>query len=333
MKLASLKHGRDGRLFVVSRDLTRAVDGSAVAPTLQAALDDWPAAEPRLQEIANALEAGRIAHIHFDPKTCASPLPRSFGWVDGSAYVNHVQLVRRARGAELPASFWTDPLMYRGGSDGFWGPCDPILIGDEAWGVDLEAEVAVITGQVARGATPVQAKDAIKLLMLVNDTSLRNLIPAELAKGFGFLHGKAPTAFSPVAVTPDELAPHWDGTKLNLPLSTYLNGRLFGNPNAGVDMDFDFPSLIAHAAKTRPLAAGTIIAGGAVSNKNARVGASCIAELRTLETILSGRASTPFLKFGDHVRIEMTDGDGRSIFGAIEQRIRRADGADGDGEA
>jgi fumarylacetoacetate (FAA) hydrolase len=334
MKLASLKHGRDGRLLVVSRDLTSAADASAVAPTLQAALDDWPAAEPRLQEIANALETGRIAHIHFDPKTCASPLPRSFGWVDGSAYVNHVQLVRRARGAELPASFWTDPLMYRGGSDGFWGPRDPIIVGDEAWGVDFEAEVAVVTGQVGQGVTPAQAKGAIKLLMLVNDTSLRNLIGAELAKGFGFLQTKAPTAFSPVAVTPDELGAAFDGGKVDLPLLSLVNGEPFGRPNAGVDMTFDFPTLIAHAAKTRPIAPGMIVGSGTVSNRDADggpgrpvpqggVGYSCIAEIRSVETIRSGAPQTPFLRFGDHIRIEMLDAQGRSIFGAIEQEVVR----------
>ncbi|MGP0094049.1 MAG: fumarylacetoacetate hydrolase family protein [Xanthobacteraceae bacterium] len=334
MKLASLKHGRDGRLLVVSRDLTSAADASAVAPTLQAALDDWPAAEPRLHELANALEAGRIAHIHFDPKTCASPLPRSFGWVDGSAYVNHVQLVRRARGAELPGSFWTDPLMYRGGSDGFWGSRDPIIVGDEAWGVDFEAEVAVVTGQVAQGATPAQAKDAIKLLMLVNDTSLRNLIGAELAKGFGFLQTKAPTAFSPVAVTPDELGAAFDGGKVDLPLLSFVNGEPFGRPNAGVDMTFDFPTLIAHAAKTRPIAPGMIVGSGTVSNRDADggpgrpvpqggVGYSCIAEIRSVETIRSGAPQTPFLHFGDRVRIEMLDAQGRSIFGAIEQEVVR----------
>jgi len=334
MKLASLKHGRDGRLLVVSRDLTRAADASAVAPTLQAALDEWSAAEPRLQEIANALEAGRIAHVHFDPKMCAAPLPRSFGWVDGSAYVNHVQLVRRARGAELPASFWTDPLMYRGASDGFWGPCDPIVIGDEAWGVDFEAEVAVITVQVAQAATPAQAKDAVKLLMLVNDTSLRNLIAAELAKGFGFLQTKAPTAFSPVAVTPDELGAAFDGSKVNLPLLSFVNGEAFGRPHAGVDMTFDFPTLIAHAAKTRPIAPGMIVGSGTVSNRDADggpgrpvaqggVGYSCIAEIRSVETIRSGAPQTPFLRFGDRVRIEMLDAQGRSVFGVIEQEVVR----------
>ena len=233
MKLASLKHGRDGRLVVVSRDLSRAADASAVAPTLQAAIDDWDAAAPRLQEIADSLEAGRIAHMPFDPKKCAAPLPRSYGWADGSAYVNHVALVRKARGAELPASFWTDPLMYRGGSDGFLGPCDPIPAGDTAWGIDLEAEVAVIVTDVKQGATPKQAAPAIKLLMLVNDVSLRNLIAAELTKGFGFVQSKGQTAFSPVAVTPDELGSAWDGAKVSLPLLSQVNGKPFGRPERG----------------------------------------------------------------------------------------------------
>jgi fumarylacetoacetate (FAA) hydrolase len=335
MKLASLKHGRDGRLVVVSRDLTRAADASAVAPTLQAALDDWAAAEPRLTEIADALEAGRIAHLPFDPKKCAAPLPRSPGWADGSAYVNHVALVRRARGAELPESFWTDPLMYRGGSDGFLGPCDPIPVGDPAWGIDLEAEVAVVVTDVKQGAKPADAAPAIRLLMLVNDVSLRNLIPAELAKGFGFLQSKGQTAFSPVAVTPDELGPAFDGQKVSLPLLSFVNGKPFGRPNAGSDMTFDFPTLIAHAAKTRPLGAGVIIGSGTVSNRDADggpgrpvaeggVGYSCIAEIRSVETIRQGKPQTPFLDFGDRVRIEMQDAQGRSIFGAIDQEVVRA---------
>src|SRR5688572_12295168 len=245
MKLASLKHTRDGRLVVVSRDLTRCVDASVVAPTLQAALDQWRAAEPRLQEIADALEADRIAHLPFDPKQCASPLPRAFQWVDGSAYVNHVELVRKARGAEMPASFWTDPLMYQGGSDSFLGPTDPIALADEAWGIDFEAEVAVIVDDVPMGASKAAAAQAIRLVMLVNDVSLRNLIPAELGKGFGFLQAKPSTAFSPIAVTPDELGKAWDGAKLNLPLLSRLNGTLFGQPEAGIDMTFDFPTLIA----------------------------------------------------------------------------------------
>jgi fumarylacetoacetate (FAA) hydrolase len=335
MKLASLKDGRDGRLMVVSRDLTRAADAAAVSPTLISALEDWSAAEPRLREIANALEAGRIAHVPFDPKKCASPLPRSFGWADGSAYVNHVALVRKARGVEVPATFWTDPLMYRGASDEFIGPCDPIKAGDTAWGIDLEAEVAVVVTDVPQGATPAAAAPLIRLLMLVNDVSLRNLIPAELNKGFGFLQSKGQTAFSPVAVTPDELGAAFDGKKLHLPLLSQVNGKPFGRPNAGVDMTFDFPTLIAHAVKTRPLKGGAIIGSGTVSNRDADggpgkpvpdggVGYSCIAEIRTVETIQHGAPKTPFLNFGDRVRVEMNDAQGRSIFGAIDQEVVRA---------
>ncbi len=333
MKLASLKHGRDGRLVVVSRDLSRCADASAVAPTLQAALDDWEAAEPRLTEIADAVEAGSIAHVPFDQTKCASPLPRSRGWADGSAYVNHVALVRRARGAELPASFWTDPLMYRGGSDAFLGPRDPIA-GDVAWGIDLEAEVGVICGDVPMGASVAAAGAAIRLIVIVNDVSFRNLIPGELAKGFGFLQGKGQTAFSPVAVTPDELGAAWDGAKLSGPLLSFVNGTPFGKPNAGADMTFDFPALVAHAARTRPLGAGVIVGSGTVSNRDADggpgkpigeggVGYSCIAELRSVETIRYGAPKTPFLSHGDRIRIEMSDPQGRSIFGAIEQDVVR----------
>jgi fumarylacetoacetate (FAA) hydrolase len=335
MKLASLKGGRDGKLMVVSRDLTRAADAAAVAPSLIAALENWDAAEPRLQEIANSLEAGRIAHMPFDPKQCASPLPRSFGWADGSAYVNHVALVRKARGAEVPATFWTDPLMYRGASDAFIGPCDPIKAGDTAWGIDLEAEVAVIVTDVPQGAKPAETELLIKLLMLVNDVSFRHLIPAELNKGFGFLQSKGQTAFSPVAVTPDELGSAFDGKKAQLPLLSHINGKPFGRPNAGVDMTFDFPTLISHAVKTRPLMGGAIIGSGTVSNRDADggpgkpvsdggVGYSCIAEIRTVETILQGGPKTPFLNFGDRVRIEMRNADGRSVFGAIDQEVARA---------
>jgi fumarylacetoacetate (FAA) hydrolase len=320
---------------VVSRDLTRAADASAVAPTLREALDDWAAAEPRLQEIADSLEAGRIAHTPFDPKACAAPLPRCFGWADGSAYVNHVALVRKARGVEVPPTFWTDPLMYRGASDAFIGPCDPILAADTAWGIDLEAEVAVIVTDVPQGATPAQTAPLIKLFMLVNDISLRNLIPAELAKGFGFLQSKGQTAFSPVAVSPDELGPAFDGKKVNLPLLSQINSKPFGRPNAGVDMTFDFPTLVAHAVKTRPLMGGTIVGSGTVSNRDADggpgkpvpeggVGYSCLAEIRTVETILHGAPKTPFLNFGDRVRIEMNDAQGRSIFGAIDHEVVRA---------
>jgi len=335
MKLASLKHGRDGRLVVVSRDLSRAADASAVAPTLREALDDWAAAEPRLIEIADALEADRIAHLPFDPKKCAAPLPRCFGWADGSAYVNHVALVRKARGVEVPPTFWTDPLMYRGAADEFIGPCDPIRAADTAWGIDLEAEIAVIVTDVPMGATPAQTEPLIRLFMLVNDISFRNLIPGELAKGFGFLQGKGQTAFSPVALTPDEFGSAFDGKKVHLPLLSQVNGKPFGRPNAGVDMTFDFPTLIAHAVKTRPLMGGTIIGSGTVSNRDADggpgkpvpeggIGYSCIAEIRTVETILHGAPKTPFLNFGDRVRIEMNDAQGRSIFGAIDHEVVRA---------
>ena len=335
MKLASLKSGRDGQLVVVSRDLTRSADASAVAKTLREALDDWSAAEPRLQEIADSLEAGRIAHAPFDPKKCAAPLPRSFGWADGSAYVNHVALVRKSRGAEVPATFWTDPLMYRGASDQFIGPTDPIKAADTAWGIDLEGEVAVVVTDVPQGATPAQTQPLIKLFMLVNDISLRNLIPNELAKGFGFLQSKGQTAFSPVAVTPDELGKAFDGKRVHLPLLSSINGKPFGRPDAGVDMTFDFPTLVSHAVKTRPLMGGAIIGSGTVSNRDADggpgrpvpdggVGYSCLAEIRTVETILHGAPKTPYLNFGDRVRIEMNDTQGRSIFGAIDQEVVRA---------
>jgi fumarylacetoacetate (FAA) hydrolase len=310
MKLASLKSGRDGRLVVVSRDLSRCADASAVAPTLQTALDDWDAVVPRLTEISDSLEANRIAHLPFDPAKCASPLPRAYQWLDGSAYVNHVALVRQARGVEVPQSFWTDPLMYQGISDVVMAPRDPIPLADEAYGADIEAE------------------------MLVNDVTLRNITGPELAKGFGFLQSKPPSAFTPVAVTPDELGKAWDGAKVDLPLLSFINGKPFGKPMCSVDMTFDFPTLIMHAAKTRPLGAGTILGAGTVSNRDAHggpgkpiseggLGYSCIAEIRTVETIQHGKPSTPFLKYGDKVCIEMDDKDGRSIFGAIEQEVVR----------
>ena len=335
MKLASLKGGRDGRLVVVSKDLTRCADASAVAPTLQAALDDWDAAAPRLAEIAQSLEANRIATMAFDPATCAAPLPRAFQWLDGSAYVNHVALVRKARGAEMPASFWTDPLMYQGISDVLSGPRDPIVLADEAWGIDLEAEVVVVLGDVPMGASREVAAKAIKLIMLVNDVSLRNLTGPELAKGFGFVQSKPSSAFTPVAVTPDELGPAFDGAKVDLPLLSFVNGKPFGKPNAGVDCTFDFPTLIAHAVKTRPLNAGAIIGSGTISNRDkdggegrpvpeGGVGYSCIAEIRSVETIRHGAPKTPFLQFGDRVRIEMHDPQGRSIFGAIDQEVVKA---------
>jgi fumarylacetoacetate (FAA) hydrolase len=333
VKLASLKGGRDGRLVVVSRDLSRCADASDVAPTLQSALDDWDAIAPKLKAIADTLEAGRIAGAPFEQAECAAPLPRAHGWADGSAYVNHVALVRRARGAELPASFWTDPLMYRGASDGFLG-CRDSIAGDLAWGIDLEGEVGVIVGDVPRGASVATAAAAIRLIVILNDVSFRNLIPGELAKGFGFLQGKGQTAFSAVAVTPDELGSAWDGAKLSGPLLSFVNGRPFGRPDAGIDMTFDFPTLIAHATKTRPLLNGVIVGSGTVSNRDADggpgkpigeggVGYSCIAEVRSVETIHYGAPKTPYLGYGDRVRIEMNDAEGCSIFGVIEQEVVR----------
>ena len=335
MKVATRRSGtRDGELVVVSRDLTRCVAVPEIARTLQAALDDWNSAAPGLAALAAELDAGRLPDATaFDPQRAMAPLPRAYQWVDGSAYVNHVELVRRARGAAMPPEFWTDPLMYQGTSDRMLGPCDDIVHADEAWGIDFEAEVAVVTGDVPMGADATEASRHILLVMLVNDVSLRNLIPAELAKGFGFLQSKPASAFSPVAVTPDELGDAWRGGKLHLPLVTHLNGELFGRPNAGVDMTFDFPTLIAHAAKTRALAAGSIVGSGTVSNKEAGgpgrpaaaggVGYSCIAEQRTVETILEGKPRTPFMRFGDRVRIEMFDRAERSIFGAIDQAVRK----------
>jgi fumarylacetoacetate (FAA) hydrolase len=326
MKLASLKHGRDGRLIVVSRDFSRAVAVPDIAPTLQAALDSWADVAPRLHERALALEAGQAPNAFpFDAAQCTAPLPRAYQWADGSAYVVHVELVRKARGAELPPSFWTDPLIYQGGSDNFIGANDPILVADESSGIDFESEVAVVTDDVPMGISSDDARKHIQLLMLVNDVSLRNLIPAELAKGFGFFQSKIWTAFSPVAVTPDELGAAWDGGSIDLPLLTSLNGTLFGSPNARNGMVFDFPRLIAHAAKTRPLGAGSIIGSGTVANSDRHVGSSCIAEQRAIETMENGEPRTPYLKFGDKVRIEMLDANGRSIFGVIDQAVRRYD--------
>jgi len=334
LKLASLKHGRDGRLVVVSRDLSRCREVSNIAPTLQAALDDWEAAAPALARIAEALEDG--GGDAFDEANCAAPLPRAYQWADGSAYVNHVELVRKARGAEMPESFWSDPLMYQGGSDAFIGPRDPVLVASEDWGIDFEAEVTVVTDDVPMGVSAGDALRHIRLVMLVNDVSLRNLIPAELAKGFGFFQSKPSSAFTPVAVTPDELGDAWRDGKLHLPLLSTLNGEPFGKPDAGVDMTFDFGRLIAHAAKSRPLGAGAIIGSGTISNKldggpgkpiaDGGVGYSCIAEIRTIETIESGQPKTPFMRFGDRIRIEMLDGDGNSVFGAIDQPVERYEG-------
>jgi fumarylacetoacetate (FAA) hydrolase len=332
MKLASLKGGRDGRLVVVSDDLAWCTPADRIARTLQAALDAWETCEPDLRRLAESLEHGAVPRDRFHEHEAASPLPRAYQWADGSAYVNHVALVRQARGAEMPDSFWTEPLMYQGGSDGFLGPREPIPLRDEAWGCDLEGEVAVVTGDVPLGAGREEALAAIRLVMLCNDVSLRNLIPGELAKGFGFFQSKPASAFSPVAVTPDAL-PGWKDGKLGGKLEVELNGRPLGEADAGVDMTFDFGALIAHAARTRALSAGTIVGSGTVSNRDADGGPgrpipdggrgySCLAEVRTVETLLHGQPKTPFLKAGDVVRIEMVDERRRSIFGAIEQEVR-----------
>ncbi len=353
MKLATLRNGgRDGTLAIVSRDLTRAAVVSEISgrpfgglKTLQALLDDWDKAAPGIAALAADLEAalaaGRpapFATIAFDPAQAMAPLPRAYQWADGSAYVNHVELVRRARGVEMPPSFWTDPLMYQGGSDAFLGPREDILAADASFGIDLEGEVAVITGDVPMGVAPATAGSHVRLLMLVNDVSLRNLIPNELTKGFGFFHGKPSTAFGPVAVTPDELGAAWRDSKVHLPLHAAINGVPLGAPNAGQDMTFSFADLIAHAAKTRRLAAGTIVGSGTVSNKGidggpgksiaeGGAGYTCLAEVRVVETILAGKPKTPFLSFGDKVRLEMQDATGGSIFGAIEQSVVRYSGA------
>jgi len=335
MKLASLKSGRDGRLVVVSDDLNWFTDAFLIAPTLQAALDDWDRCEPLLRALAESLEHDAVPKGRFHERDTAAPLPRAYQWADGSAYVNHVQLVRQARGAEMPESFWTDPLMYQGGSDQMLGPRDPIPLADEAWGCDLEAEIVVVTGDVPQGVSPEAALDHIRLVGLVNDVSLRNLIPAELAKGFGFVQSKPASALSPVFVTPDALGDRWKAGKLHGELTVDLNGQPFGRADAGVDMTFDFGVLIAHLAKTRSLGAGSIIGSGTVSNRDADggpgkpvadggLGYSCIAEVRTVETILRGKPETPFLKVGDTVRIEMLDAQHRSIFGAIEQTVAKA---------
>ncbi|MGI8840934.1 MAG: fumarylacetoacetate hydrolase family protein [Caulobacteraceae bacterium] len=332
MKLASLKSGRDGRLAVVSRDLAWCVEADGIAPTLQGALDDWERCEPLLRGLAESLEHGSVARTRFHERAAASPLPRAYQWADGSAYVNHVELVRRARGAAMPESFWTDPLMYQGGSDGFLGPRDPIPLVDPAWGCDLEAEVAVVVGDTPQGADRATALAAIRLVMLVNDVSLRGLIPGELAKSFGFFQSKPASAFSPVAVTPDELGDAWRDGRLSGQVMVEVNGALFGRADAGVDMTFDFGTLIAHAARTRALCAGSIIGSGTVSNRGdgggpgksigeGGAGYSCIAELRTVETLADGAPKTPFLKAGDAVRIEMRDAARRSIFGAIDQTV------------
>ncbi|OUR60984.1 2-keto-4-pentenoate hydratase [Colwellia sp. 39_35_sub15_T18] len=323
MKLATLKNNtRDGQLVVVSRALDKAVVVADIANTLQNALDNWPETAPKLAQVYQALNAGEVSNaISFEQSQCESPLPRAYQWADGSAYVNHVELVRKARNAEMPATFWTEPLMYQGGSDAFIGPRDDINVASESYGIDFESEVAVITDDVPMAASAEQATKHIKLIMLVNDVSLRNLIPGELAKGFGFFGSKPSSAFSPVAITPDELGSAWDGAKLHLPLTTHLNNDLFGQPNCGVDMTFDFPTIVAHAAKTRPLSAGCIVGSGTISNYDRSAGSSCLAEKRMLEIIADGKPSTEFMSFGDKVRIEMFDNDGVSIFGAIEQTV------------
>lgn len=325
MKLATLNDGsRDGQLLVVARDLKTAHIADGIAPTLQAALDDWAFIAPQLAELSLLLNEGRARRpFDFDPARCMAPLPRAYQWADGSAYVNHVELVCKARKAEMPASFWEEPLMVRGGSDDFLGPLDPILLAHEEWGIDFEAEVAAVTGDVPMGATPDEAHGQIRLLMLANDVSLRKLIPDELAKGFGFLQTKPATCFAPVAVTPDELGEAWRGGKVHLPLRSSWNGRLVGQPDAGTDMVFNFPQLIAHLCKSRNVRAGSIIGSGTVSNKDASRGYSCIAEQRCRETIEFGEPATPFMRFGDSIRIEMLDEKGKSIFGAIDQVVKR----------
>lgn len=333
MKLATLRNGtRDGRLVVVSKDLTRATDAARIAPTLQAALDDWAHLAPRLAQLAEQVELGSVPTFRFHEHECESPLPRAYQWADGSAYINHVELVRKARGAEVPASFYDDPLMYQGGSDAFLGPRDPIPLADVAWGCDMEGEIAVITDDVPMGTSEADAASHIKLILLCNDVSLRGLIPAELAKGFGFFQSKPPSAFTPVAVTPDELGSAWKDALVHLPLRVDYNGSPFGRAHAAEDATFSLARLVSHAAKTRPLSAGTIIGSGTISNKGddggpgkpvaeGGRGYSCIAEIRMIETISKGSASTAFMKPGDIVRIEMMDAAGHSIFGAIEQVV------------
>ncbi|RAN33752.1 fumarylacetoacetate hydrolase family protein [Hyphomonas pacifica] len=335
MKLSALKNGaRDGRLVVVSKDLTRYTDAAGIAPTLQAALDKWDVYAPKLQQLAEQVELGSVPTARFHEHDCESPLPRAYQWADGSAYINHVELVRKARGAEVPESFYDDPLMYQGGSDAFLGPRDAIPLGDTAWGCDMEGEIAVITDDVPMGVSEADAAGHIKLVMLCNDVSLRGLIPAELAKGFGFFQSKPPSAFTPVAVTPDELGDAWKDSLVHLPLHVDYNGEAFGRAEAAQDATFSLARLVAHAAKTRPLSAGTVIGSGTVSNKDADGGAgkpvseggrgySCIAEIRMIEKIATGEFKTPFMSPGDTVRIEMFDKAGHSIFGAIEQTVEQ----------
>ena len=323
MKLATLKDGsRDGLLVVVSRDMATAHHASGIASTLQQLLDDWNFISPQLEDLYATLNGSKARHaFEFDPRTCMAPLPRAYQWADGSAYLNHVELVRKARGAEVPASFYEDPLMYQGGSDDFIGPCDDAAFASTEWGIDFEAEVAVVTADVDIGTAADAALESVRLLMLVNDWSLRNLIPAELAKGFGFLQSKPATAFSPVAVTPEELGPAWRGGRVHLPLQSVWNGRQVGLTDAGPEMTFHFGQLIAHVAKTRRLRAGSIVGSGTVSNKDWARGYSCVAEKRAIETIEIGSPQTAFMQFGDTIRIEMLGTDGHSVFGAIDQRV------------
>jgi len=325
MKLGTLKEGgRDGTLIVVDRALKRAVRATSIAPTLQKAIEEWAAVSPKLAALAEQLRDDKApGSFELDTTALAAPLPRAYQWADGSAYVVHVELVRKARGVEMPPSFWTDPLMYQGGSDSFIGPNDDIELQDEAWGIDFEGEIGVIVDDVPMGVSPAAARRHIKLVTILNDVSLRNVIVTELAKGFGFFHGKPATAFAPVAVTPDELGEAWSGAKLDLPLISTLNGKEFGHPNAATDLTFDFGQLIAHAARTRYLEAGTVIGSGTVANRDSSVGCSCIAERRVRETIDTGKPGTPFMKVGDRVRIEMFDRAGTSIFGAIDQKVVR----------
>lgn len=328
MKLATRKslNGHDGELCLINLTLTRALPVPAIASTMQQAIEQWDEVEQPLAELYQALNNGDVAgSFVFDANDFESPLPRAYQWADGSAYVNHVELVRKARGAEMPSNFWTDPLMYQGGSDDFLAPTEDIIVADEAYGIDFEAEVAVITDYVPMGVSVAHAAKHIRLIMLVNDVSLRNLIPDEIAKGFGFFQSKPASSFSPIALTPDELGQAWDGQRVNLPLRSTLNGELFGEPNAGVDMTFSFPQLIAHAAKTRYLSAGTIIGSGTVSNLDRSKGSSCIAEKRMLEIIEQGSAQTPFMRFGDTIRIEMLNEENQSLFGAIEQTVKPYD--------
>jgi fumarylacetoacetate (FAA) hydrolase len=325
MKLATLKEGgRDGTLIVVSRDMTRAVEAKDIAASLQAALDDWDQTAPRLNTLYDELNADQVEDaFDLDMNDLAAPLPRCYQFLDGSAYLPHVERVRKARGAEVPESFFTDPLMYQAVSDGFMGPLDDIAMASTEWGIDFESEIGVITDDVPMGATPEECASHIQLVTILNDVSLRNLIPGELAKGFGFLQSKPRSALAPVVVTPDELGDAWQNEKLHLPLLTHLNGELFGEPEAGEDMQFSFAELLAHAARSRPLAAGTLLGSGTIANQDTSKGASCLAEKRMLEIIANGKPETPFMQFGDKVRIEMKTRDGESIFGAIEQEVVR----------